>query len=229
MGRISLFIILSWVLGNPFWALLIVLALSLPGYLYATGWALRLFNRYYRWRSIERLRQTVAVNPHNIAALSSLGRELALAGRPEEALTYLRPAEPRSANSAETLYFLGYSLLQMGDWERGKDFVDRALRIDPKFRYGEPYLTLGDYHFKREEFGAALPYYETLKTIHSSSVEGLYKSGYCYYSLGDCAKAERELTTSVESFQTSPRYKRRLERPWYRKARRLLKELRKQK
>jgi len=229
VNRFFLFVILSWILGNPLLALLVLLGLSLPGYLYAGGWVLRLWNRYYRWRSIERLRQTVAINPHNVAALSSLGRELAMAGRPQEALEYLRSAEPRSANSAETLYFLGYSLLQTGDGEKGRDFVERALKIDPKFRYGEPHLALGDYHFQRQQLKAALPYYETLKTLHSSHVEGLYKLGCCHYSLGDYAKAERELTASVESFQTSPRYKRRLERSWYRKAKRLLKELGRQK
>ena len=158
MNRVFLFFLLSWLLHNPILALIIVAALSLPGYLYASGWMHRLLRRFRHLQEIQRLRATVGVNPHNVAAQTDLGRELALAGKPQEALDHLRAAEPRSADSAETLYFLGYSLLLLGDWEQASTYVQRALEIDPKFRYGEPHLRLGDYHFERKRFAEALPH-----------------------------------------------------------------------
>ncbi|MFQ5883374.1 MAG: tetratricopeptide repeat protein [Candidatus Methylomirabilales bacterium] len=225
MNRLFLFFLLSWFLQNPILALLIVAALSLPGYLYASGWMFRLLRHFRHWQEIQRLRETVAVNPHNVAAQTDLGRELAMTGRPQEALEHLRAAEPRSTDSAETLYFLGYSLLKCGDWEQGSHYVERALEIDPKFRYGEPYLCLGDYHFERRQFAEALPYYETFRSIHTSSAEGLYKLGRCYQELDRSAEAREALTAAVEAFQTAPRYKRREDRPWYRRAKRLFRRL----
>lgn len=225
MNRVFLFFLLSWLLHNPILALLIVAALSLPGYLYASGRMFRLFRRFRHWQEIQQLRQIVAVNPHNVTAQTDLGRELALAGRYREALDHLRAAEPRSADSAETLYFLGYSLLRLDDWEQGSGYIQRALEIDPKFRYGEPYLRLGDYYFDRKQFAEALPYYETFRSIHTSSGEGLYKLGRCYHEVGRFAEAREALTDAVEAFRTGPRYKRREDRPWVRRARHLLRRV----
>lgn len=225
MNRVFLFFLLSWFLHNPLLALIIIVALSLPGYLYTTGWMLRLLRRFRHWQEVQGLRQTVAVNPHNVTAQTDLGRALALAGRPQEALEHLRAAEPRSADSAETLYFLGYSLLALGDWEQGNDYVQRALEVDPKFRYGEPHLRLGDYHFDRKRFGKALPHYERFRSIHTSSAEGLYKLARCYQEVGRFPDAREALAAAVEAFRTGPRYKRREDRPWFRRARRLLRHL----
>lgn len=225
MNRVFLFFLLSWLLHNPILALLIVVVLSLPGYLYASGWMFRLLRQFRHRQEIQQLRQIVAVNPHNVAAQSDLGRELALAGMPQEALEHLRAAEPRSADSAETLYFLGYSLLRLADWEQGSNYIQRALDIDPKFRYGEPYLRLGDYHLERRRFAEALPYYETFHSIHTSSAEGLYKLGWCHQEVGRSAEAREALTAAVEAFRTGPRYRRREDRPWFRRARRLLRRL----
>jgi tetratricopeptide (TPR) repeat protein len=225
MNRLFFFFLLSWLLHNPILALIIVAALSLPGYLYASGWMVRLLRRFRHWQEIQRLRETVAINPHNVAAQTNLGRELALAGRPREALDHLRAAEPRSADSAETLYFLGYSLLALGDWSQGSDYIQRALEIDPKFRYGEPYLRLGDYHLERGRLAEALPYYETFRSIHTSSAEGLYKLGRCYKEVGRSAEAREALAAAVGAFRTGPRYKRREDRPWFRRAKRLLRRL----
>ncbi len=185
----------------------------------------RLLTRVRVWQEIRHLRRIVTVNPHNVVAQTDLGRELALAGRPREALEHLRAAEPRSADSAETLYFLGYSLLQLKKWKEGSRYILRALDIEPKFRYGEPYLRLGDYHLARKRFAEALPYYETFRSIHTSSAEGLYKLGWCYQEAGRLAEAREALTAAVEAFETGPRYKRREDRPWFRRARRLLRKL----
>ncbi|MFQ5793220.1 MAG: tetratricopeptide repeat protein, partial [Acidobacteriota bacterium] len=118
-----------------------------------------------------------------------------------------------------------YSLLALGDWEQGRDYVQRALEIDPKFRYGEPHLRLADYHFERRHFAEALSHYETFRSIHSSSAEGLYKMGLCYFEVGRFPEAREVLTTAIEAFRTGPRYKRREDRPWFRRARRLLRRV----
>ncbi len=75
MNRVFLFFLLSWLLHNPVLALIIVAALSLPGYLYASGWMFRLLRRVRHWQETQRLRETVAVNPHNVAAQTDLGRD----------------------------------------------------------------------------------------------------------------------------------------------------------
>jgi tetratricopeptide (TPR) repeat protein len=104
--------------------------------------------------------------------------------------------------------------------------VERALALNPKFGYGEPYLRLGDFRAEQGEWGQAAERYRQATTIHSSCVEGWYKLGHALEHLGKRDEAKATLQEALTSYRTAPWYRRADDRPWKRRASRLLRALR---
>ena len=153
MGRFFLFALLTWITGNPLLAVLVIVALSLPGWWAGSRWAYRFSRQIRAWGEAGRLRRALALNPHDAKARVDLGGILTRQKRFREARVELEQALPRADDLPETHYFLGLCLMNDGEAERGRAFVERALAINPKFGYGEPYLRLGDFHASRAEWG----------------------------------------------------------------------------
>ena len=225
MGRFFLFALLSWITGNPLLALLVIIALSLPGW-----WAGSRYSwRFHRWVRAQgeagRLRRTLAVNLHDVKARTDLGAILVRHGRFREARAELEQAMPRADDLPEANYALGLCLLHDGEFERGRELVERALALNPKFGYGEPCIKLGDFRAERGEWEPAAGRYREATTIHSSSVEGWFKLGQALNHLGQRAEARTALQEAIASYRNAPWYQRSEGRPWYRRARRLIRSL----
>jgi tetratricopeptide (TPR) repeat protein len=90
--------------------------------------------------------------------------------------------------------------------------IRRALDINPRVKYGEPYLRLAAAN--RDQPEKALKLLEELRAIHSSSCEAYYRMGRIYQALGRREEARRAFDEAAEIYRTLPRYKRREERPW---------------
>ena len=134
----------------------------------------------------------------------------------------LEQALPRADDLPETHYFLGLCLMNDGEAERGRVSVERALAISPRFGYGEPLLRLGDFHANRAEWGAAADRYRQATDIYGSSVEGWCKLGEALEALGRRDEARTALQEALASYRTAPWYRRSDDRPWKRRAARLL-------
>ena len=225
MGRFFLFTLLTWITGNPLLAVLVLIALSLPGWWASSRWAWRLSRRVRAWGEAGRLRRELAVNPHNAAARTELGAILVRHGRFGEARAELEKAMPRADDLPQANYSLGLCLLHDGEVEKGWELVERALAINPKFGYGEPYLRLGDFRAERAEWDQAAERYRQATSIHSSSVEGWYKLGQALEHLGKRDEARVALQEAITSYRTAPWYRRSEDRPWKRRASRLLRSL----
>jgi tetratricopeptide (TPR) repeat protein len=104
--------------------------------------------------------------------------------------------------------------------------VERALALNPKFGYGEPYLRLGDFRAERREWEQAVERYRQATGIHSSSVEGWFKLGQALNHLGRPDETRAALQEAIASYRTALWYQRAEGRPWYRRARRLLHSIR---
>jgi tetratricopeptide (TPR) repeat protein len=164
----------------------------------------------------------LAVNPHDVKARTELGAILTRQGRFHEARAELEQAMPRADDLPEANYSLGLCLLHDGQGDKGRELVERALALNPKFRYGEPYIRLGDFRAERGEWEQAAERYRQATSIHSSTVEGWFKLGQTLNHLGQQDEARTALREAISSYRTAPWYRRAEDRPWYRRARRLL-------
>ena len=226
MGRFFLFALLTWITGNPLLAVVVIILLSLPGWWAGSRWAFRLSRKVRSWGEAGRLRRALSINPHDAKARTDLGAILARQGRFREARAELEQALPRVDDLPEANYYLGLSLMNDGEVERGRALVEKALSINSKFGYGEPYLRLGDFRAERGEWAQAAERYRQATDIYGSSVEGWCKLGQALHELGRRDDARAALQEALASYRTAPWYRRSEDRPWKRRAARLLRPLR---
>jgi len=226
MSRFFLFALLTWITGNPLLAFFVIIALSVPGWWAGSRYAWRLQRRLRAWGEAGRLRRTLAVNPHDVKARTDLGAILVRQGRFREARAELTQAMPRADDLPEANYALGLCLLHGGEENKGRELVERALALNPKFGYGEPSLRLGDFRAARGEWEQAAERYRQTTGIHSSSVEGWFKLGQALNHLGRRDEAKTALQEAIASYRTAPWYQRAEARPWVRRARGLLRSIR---
>jgi len=226
VGRFFLFALLSWILGNPLLALLVIIALTVPGWLAGSRYAWSLQRWVRAQGEAGRLRRTLAMNPHDVKARTDLGAILVRHGRFREARAELEQAMPRADDLPEANYALGLCLLHDGEVEKGRELVERALTLNPKFGYGEPHIKLGDFWAERGEWEQAAERYRQATGIHSSNVEGWFKLGQALERLGKRDEARAALQEAIASYRNAPWYQRSEGRPWFFRARRLVRTLR---
>ncbi len=219
LSRFFIFYIVTLLTGSPLFALLVILGLYLAIDYQFTG-VLRRGVQIFRMESeISDLKKEVALNPHNAASLSDLGRLLVMRGKERAALPYLERAYERLSDSEETNYYLGLALLSTRHEARGEKLILNALEKNPKFRYGEPALRLAEYYARAGRTKEAESYFDRFFAIHSSSPEGYYKYGRFLLQIGQPAQAMESFRKAIEVFKLSPSFKKRQDRLWAYKAR----------
>ena len=216
--NLFLFWILTMLFGNPLIAILIIIAFYVAVDIRYFGITRSLIGLVRDETTIRDLKQQVALNPGNAAALKDLGRLCVRKRRYQTASHYLEQAIPRMEDSDEANYFLGMAYLKIGREEEGLARIQKALSLNPRLLYGEPYLRLGEYYLDHDKRAEALTLLNHFKEIHSSSSEGFYQLGRLYLKLGDHEKAHEMFRKANEVFKMSPWYKKKIDRPWAWKA-----------
>jgi tetratricopeptide (TPR) repeat protein len=214
MGRLFLFGLITWVTGNPFLALVVVLLITAAGYGYVFGSLFRIPRAVNRWRAIRELDRVVQTNPHDATARADLGRLLVEAGQPGRAVSHLEMARARAPEVVENTYYLGAARLGLGDGAGGRPLVEEALGRDPRLGYGEPHLRLANYYLDHGQPAEALVHLERFRELHASSVEGRYKLARAYLATGQGDRARASLDDAVRAYRGAPGFKRREERLW---------------
>ena len=212
MGKLFLFSILWWLTGNPFVAVIVLLIV-----LYAldrrfVGIFPSITRPIRQSRTLSRIRRELELQPHNTSAKHEAARLLIEKRRFAEALRYLEQIRP-VIDSADVEYETGYCLMKLGRLEEGERLILRSLEMNPRVKYGEPYLRLGEL-FAATNPEKAIRYLEQFRQLYSSSCEGHYRLGVLYGKLGRAAEAKRAFQETIHLYRGLPKYKRRSERRW---------------
>jgi tetratricopeptide (TPR) repeat protein len=213
MGKLFLFFILWRLFGNPFIAILVVLVVLYfidRRYLGLTPSFVKPLRRRSR---IAKLRQQLMLNPNDTGSKMELARLLLDKKDYKEARKVLESIGDVMEHSAEFWDDLGNAYLHTADSERGEQAILRALEINPRVKYGQPYLRLAALH-SRGDADRALAYLRSFGDIQSSSAEAYYRMGLLYMQLGRKLEAKTAFGEAVDVYRSLPKYKKREQRKW---------------
>lgn len=213
MGKFILFSFLFWITGNPFVALFLLLAILYVLDLRYVRLLPNLFRPLQLNSQLAKCKQVLRLNPHDTSAKLEAARILMEKRRYQEALAYLQEIHSVMGESAEFLGDYGISLLKTGQTEMGEEMILKALALNPRVKYGEPYLYLSE-AFAQKGTTKSLGYLKELQTLHSSSAEVYYRMGQLYQALGKSDEAKNAYLEAVDVYKGLPRYKKRMERRW---------------
>jgi len=212
MGKFLLFGMLFWLIGNPLVAIIVLIIILYLLDRKFVGLSPSIVRPLKRRTRIKKLEQLLRLNPSDVSSKMELARlqlERKAYGRARETLEAIGDA---MEHSAEYWDDLGTALLHTGERERGEQAMLRALDINPRVKYGEPYLRLAAANRSNPE--QALAFLDAMRDIHSSSCEAYYRMGLIYKDLGNKEEAGRAFAEAGNVYASLPRYKRRQERSW---------------
>jgi tetratricopeptide (TPR) repeat protein len=164
-------------------------------------------------RRLARAKQEIRIRPFDVSAKLEAARILMEKRRWHEALPLLQDASERMDQSAETLCELGICELKTGSVQDGERHIHEALEMNPRVKYGEPYLRLAEANASTQP-DRALQALEQFRGIHSSSCELYYRLGRLYTQLGKKQEANNAYKEAAEVYRSLPKYKRKSERRW---------------
>lgn len=211
--KILLFGLLWRIVGNPFLALLILLVILYVLDRRYVGILPNIWRPFQLSRKASRLRIDLHANPHNTSAKLDLARILIERKKYQEALPYLEQTLPIMQESADVHYEIGLCLLKLGRIAEGEAFMLKAIDLNPRVKYGEAYLRLGEALAPLAPERAA-QFIEHFRDLHSSSVEAYYRLGQLYKQLGREEDARRAYREALDIYRGLPRYSRRQQRRW---------------
>jgi tetratricopeptide (TPR) repeat protein len=211
MGKFVIFSALWWLTGNPFVALIVLIVI-----LYALdrrflGITPNVFRPFTLRRKLSRLRQELLMNRHDRSARLEQARVLIDLKRYADARNALLELEQSMDESADVLAELGLCSLKLGSTSDGERYMLKALELNPRVKFGEPYLRLGE-AFADVDAAKAIGYLEQFQQLHSSSCEAYYRLGQIYKRLGRSEEAKRAFRETVDVYGGLPKYKKRTER-----------------
>ncbi|MCM3783029.1 tetratricopeptide repeat protein [Neobacillus mesonae] len=213
MSKILGFGLLFYLFGNPFIAIIVLLLIIYLLDRRFVGVFPSLTKPYRRMRNISKNRQQIAMNPNDVTAKLDLARLLIERKKYKEAQEHLLTIEASYEHSAEYWDALGTTEIHLGQLEAGEQNILKALDINPRVKYGQPYLRLAS-AFKDKDQNKALRYVEQFQEISSSSSESYYYLGQVYLALGQKAEANDAFSQSIQVYRSLPKYKKRQERRW---------------
>jgi len=213
MGKIFGFILLWRLLGNPFLAILVILVIVYLLDRRFVGVFPSLTKPFKRMGQISRLRTQISMNPNDISSKHELARLLIDRKKDAEAMKLLESIEAQSEDSAEFWDDLGTVYLRQGNTQKGESCIIKALELNPRVKYGRPYLRLADV-YKNSDRDKAVDYVHRFQEIQSSSCEGYYLLGMMYKDLDRKEEARAAFQESINIYRSLPKYKKRQERKW---------------
>lgn len=167
---------------------------------------------------ISALRRQIEANPANVTARRDLAAIYLERLRPGAALDLVTQALRRFPDDAELLYLEGLARHRRGEHEPALAPLVRAIAIDPRVRFGQPYLVAGDALMALGRFAEAVDSYERFVRSNSSSIEGHVKLARAHAAAEDRAAAAESLDEALRTWDAIPGYARRAQLGWWLRA-----------
>lgn len=219
MAKIFLFGLLFWLIGNPFVALLVLMVIIYLLDRRYIGILPNLLRPFQLSRRLRRVRQELSLSPYNASLKFETARIFLVKRRYAEAMVLLDELTQVMNDSAEVWYEAGRCRLKLGDLGLGESHILHAMQLNPRVRYGEPYLRLGEAYAEVDQ-SKALQYLRQFQDIHSSSCEAYYRLGLVLEMMNRKEEAKQAYQEAVAIYRSLPKYKRKSERRWAWRARR---------
>lgn len=162
--------------------------------------------------TITRLEARVSANPADVTARRDLATLYLTRLRPGRALALLEEAERRFPDDAELQYLKGLALLRT---RRANDAIEplvRAVTLDPRVRFGEPYWAAAEALIACGRLEDAEDALERFVESNTSSMKGLVRLALVRRRRGDGQGAERALTEAFATWRQLPGYRKRGQR-----------------
>lgn len=213
MGKFLGFGLLYWLTGNPFVAIIILLLIlyvldrRFVGLFPSITRPLQVRSR------LRKIRLELKLNPHHTSLKTEAARILIHLKRYGEAQALLDEVLGQVDDSAEIWFEAGLCYLKQGKLNEGEAMILKALAINERVRYGEPYLRLGE-AFAVQDREKALDYLRRFGDIQSSSCEAYYRLGVLLSSMGKINEAKQAFAEAIDVYRQLPKYKRKSERRW---------------
>ncbi|GLX67083.1 tetratricopeptide repeat protein [Paenibacillus glycanilyticus] len=214
MGKLFLlFVFFTWIFGNPIIAIIAILFIVYVLDRRFIGLSPSLLKPLRRSSRLRKLKRHIAQSPNDTSAKVEIARILIDKKKYREALSLLDPLERVLDDSAEYWDDLGLCLMQTGKPEAGESAMSKALLLNPRVKYGAPYLRLAA-HYSKQDAERALSYIEAFQEIHSSSCEAYYRLAEIYELMNRKDDALEAIREGLRIYRALPRYKKRTERKW---------------
>jgi tetratricopeptide (TPR) repeat protein len=212
MSSWMLWILLSWILGNPLLAAVILLAVWWLGdraTFRVLPDPLRVLGRRSR---IAALRRTLAANPHDRRSRLELANLLLDSGRSRQAAEVLGPNVEAGDDDVHTSFAMGTALARSGVPERAEAFLAAARAREPSFRMGEIDLEVGRMRLRAGDAAGAIEPLRRVVAERPGTVEGRYLLARALDAVGDAAGAARARDEAWREYVGLPRFRRQHER-----------------
>ena len=177
--------------------------------------------RLERRRRRQWLEHMAAESP-SIENLQELGEIYAAEGEHQRAVDLFTRVLKRDPESREALYGRGKSSVALGDIDRAIADLEPVARAEPNYRFYDAYLTLAECYECAGRNDAALSAYQDILGRTTVS-RAYYNYGRLLGKLGETEPAREMMRQILAKKPSLPRYLRRQERPWFRKAEAFLK------
>ena len=164
-----------------------------------------------RWRRIILLKRELEFSPSQGQTFYQIGALQVENGNMKEGQRYLEKAHALIQEHPDIEYYLGVARIRMGELESGKEALESALTLNPKIKYGFPYVYLIEYSLKTKRSQEQIDAYME-KIVEYGNPKMYYEMGIVFQKEGYIEKA-REMFHKVQvSFRSSPSFLRKQQR-----------------
>ena len=170
------------------------------------------------WGRIRTLDAQIAANPANVTARRDLAVLWLERLRPRRALQLLDEARTRTPDDAELLYLTGVARFRSGDAAGALAPLVKAVEIDPRVRFGEPFLVAAQSLLALDRLEEAEDALERYVSSNSSSLQGYVRLAQVRKRRGDGQGAQKALLEAFDTWSQLPGYRRRKEVGWWLRA-----------